>query len=843
MAVTITINGTDRSSYVNIAGLRFNMGYRSTWTADFDCADSDSTSSAFRPSLNQTVVIADGATTVFRGWIFGLRDEPVAPPAKGTLVRVTCRDYGALLDAVIVDKVYGSDPVGIANSSVANPTSITTVQPHGLTTGDRVVIADHVGSTAGVNGTHAVTVTSHSTFTVAINNTTSGGGGTVRTIIAADLVVADLHSTYLNSRGVSLDTLSTGADLEKQVYQGVTLRSVFDHLATITGWVLRITPDPELQFFEVGDKAASYSLTAANDLNVGAVTWEHQRQRFVNDVVLRYGSDAVVPKQQTITLDGSTNAWVLDYTPVLSVDKFIVSAGYVNENASTNYPLAPLVDIVSSSVANPTTITCLYPHGLDETTTHTIIIQSHTGSTPSLSGGYTATVTGKYTFTIPVNVTVAGSGGQMYPSGFTWLYYVTSNALFRVGAGTSEQIALLDYSAQFPQTVTAEDSASIASVGRWTGQYEAPEIQDVRAATQVADGILRRELDTPKSVVTSTRQGFVMPGDVITLTFTDRTVSGSFLIQSVNVTADGDKTLRYQIQGVDGEEFKDTALDLTRDALNGGGLRAAGGTITGTIVPSAAGMSTANVVAQSGSSTAQVEMGAVSFGASTSLVTGLKFTNGDNEWLMGARPAQSPGSAGYEFLWMVRNLSTLYPALRFVQDGTNLIIALNATFTGTVRGVQLGENASGKRFDSIHALEYYNSGGAAMGHWTYQAFSAGDFTASSGSWTVDSIDVTHLSYTVVGRTMTVIFFIQNTDVSATPTDLRITIPGGYTAACNTRNCISTVDAGGTPQFGMVLSVASDTKLYLYRDATGTTTWSSTSGDNTTVVGQITFEVV
>src|SRR5689334_12787346 len=67
-------------------------------------------------------------------------------------------------------------------------------------------------------------------------------------------------------------------------------------------------------------------------------------------------------------------------------------------------------DIVSSSVANPTVITTRTNHGF--TSGQTVDITGHAGSTPAISGSYVVTVTGLKTFTIPVNVTVAGTGGR-----------------------------------------------------------------------------------------------------------------------------------------------------------------------------------------------------------------------------------------------------------------------------------------------------------------------------------------------------------------------------------------------------------------------------------------------
>lgn len=69
--------------------------------------------------------------------------------------------------------------VSITSSSVANPTVITAAAAHGLTTGDTVLIASHSGSTPDINGSHTVTVLTATTFTIAVNVTVGGTGGTL----------------------------------------------------------------------------------------------------------------------------------------------------------------------------------------------------------------------------------------------------------------------------------------------------------------------------------------------------------------------------------------------------------------------------------------------------------------------------------------------------------------------------------------------------------------------------------------------------------------------------------------------------------------------------------------
>jgi hypothetical protein len=67
----------------------------------------------------------------------------------------------------------------VVSSSVANPSVITTQVPHGLTTGQNATIAGHTGSTPSINASHVVTVLSPTTFSIPVNVTVAGAGGTI----------------------------------------------------------------------------------------------------------------------------------------------------------------------------------------------------------------------------------------------------------------------------------------------------------------------------------------------------------------------------------------------------------------------------------------------------------------------------------------------------------------------------------------------------------------------------------------------------------------------------------------------------------------------------------------
>ena len=80
------------------------------------------------------------------------------------------------------------------------------------------------------------------------------------------------------------------------------------------------------------------------------------------------------------------------------------------------HTMAGIMAITSSSVAAATVITTELPHGL--ATNSVVSIVGHTGSTPAIDGVYAVTVTAANKFTIPVNVTVAGTGGAWKATSF-----------------------------------------------------------------------------------------------------------------------------------------------------------------------------------------------------------------------------------------------------------------------------------------------------------------------------------------------------------------------------------------------------------------------------------------
>ncbi len=85
---------------------------------------------------------------------------------------------------------YTADPaqrvIPISTASKAATCSVTTSVPHGLTTGDLVLISGNTLSGPSINSQLAVTVTSTTTFTVPVNTAASSGAGTGGSFVKAN---------------------------------------------------------------------------------------------------------------------------------------------------------------------------------------------------------------------------------------------------------------------------------------------------------------------------------------------------------------------------------------------------------------------------------------------------------------------------------------------------------------------------------------------------------------------------------------------------------------------------------------------------------------------------------
>src|SRR5262249_42789078 len=129
----------------------------------------------------------------------------------------------------------------------------------------------------------------------------------------------------------------------------------------------------------------------------------------------------------------------------------------------------------------------------------------------------------------------------------------------------------------------------------------------------------------------------------------------------------------------------------------------------------------------------------------------------------------------------------------------------------------------------------------ALGEWTAVSFASGNFTASSGNWTLTSGDQLLFRYSLIGKTLLIHFRLDTTTVSATPTNLRVTLPGGFTVAQDgfAGGLVYNDNATGWDGGGQIYATATKTYIELYRSDLAA--WA-TSTDQTYVRGQAAVEI-
>ena len=111
-------------------------------------------------------------------------------------------------------------------------------------------------------------------------------------------------------------------------------------------------------------------------------------------------------------LSGTSTApgQILLESRTLNNNPFFVLGNNANTGSSFNPILSPTIFISSISAANPTVITTTTPHGLIN---QDKVIITDSNSTPSVDGEYQITYISPTSFSIPVNVTVAGTRGAL----------------------------------------------------------------------------------------------------------------------------------------------------------------------------------------------------------------------------------------------------------------------------------------------------------------------------------------------------------------------------------------------------------------------------------------------
>ena len=203
----------------------------------------------------------------------------------------------------------------------------------------------------------------------------------------------------------------------------------------------------------------------------------------------------------------------------------------------------------------------------------------------------------------------------MTGDGTSYTYSAATNAITRAaGALPAGHVITLIYTVMYPQTVFAQDATEIAAHGRYQVTREAPDIFDKAEATTLAAALLRQNIAAPKEITLPSRPGgpagFELPGTVMTLTYTDRLISGTYLILATEVRIIADKYPQYTYRFVEGDETLKTATQELRSQLSGS-ISGSTGTVTGSVLPSFSGHFPGDVIANTGDQAEEVFVGVV----------------------------------------------------------------------------------------------------------------------------------------------------------------------------------------------------------------------------------------
>jgi hypothetical protein len=143
-----------------------------------------------------------------------------------------------------------------------------------------------------------------------------------------------------------------------------------------------------------------------------------------------------------------------------------------------------------------------------------------------------------------------------------------------------------------------------------------------------------------------------------------------------------------------------------------------------------------------------------------------------------------------------------------------VLAALNDAETVASGGVFITRTGS-----VLTQADYYEKNRTTpMGHWIDVPYNAANFTASTGTWTVESGDLYVYSYCLIGKTCIVSLFVNATSVSASAA-LYVAIPGGYIAANYARMPCGAIDNTIAIGTAFVQVTPGANKLTLYSNAT------------------------
>ncbi len=286
----------------------------------------------------------------------------------------------------------------VSSLSLSGTLATATSNGHGYTTGDWVTIAG--SSVAGANGSFRITVTGTNTFTYA----TTATGTVTGTVTAFRDVDYTYNQDFVDSK-TSRDRYITyirGATYVQGsfVYQDTREGNTTQLIMAVDGFILA------LNF----NNSSCYLLNLNDRISVDVPVYMVQAEKYL---IIQSGKDE--PRvYDGYTLRRASHYNAINSLPIGKQMAYGQGRLFVAINEGSEITAGDLVfsgitteaKIVGNTVATSTEITTATDHNF--TTGDLVTIADNTSIVPST---YVVTVTAAKTFTIPVNVGTAGTGG------------------------------------------------------------------------------------------------------------------------------------------------------------------------------------------------------------------------------------------------------------------------------------------------------------------------------------------------------------------------------------------------------------------------------------------------
>ena len=345
-------------------------------------------------------------------------------------------------------KAYAPDPASLGQLSMAGlivtegntkatPTVLSTLQPHGLVTGDTIWLASS-DSLPVVNGARVVTVISSTTFSVAVNTSQTNPAATISAISSASPAVVDCVAVHgiVNGATVAItgsdsvptidgNRVATVTDTDSFTVPVDTSAGQTFACSTITSAAAAVVTVPLGHLMKTGTQAnvtmaASDSVPVVDgvktatyiDATTFSVPVNTSADQSFNITSVSTASPAVFETAAHLMKTGTTAVTVAgsDHVPDINGTKTATktgATGFTIPSATTGS-----FAITGIAIGDPScVVTCAGGHSLLAGGTSVVI--AGTDSTPNINGTKTATYINATTFSVPVATTVVGTTGTI----------------------------------------------------------------------------------------------------------------------------------------------------------------------------------------------------------------------------------------------------------------------------------------------------------------------------------------------------------------------------------------------------------------------------------------------